>query len=65
VIFEHGPFTREEVKSLDEQQLADYFYVTSWILRQEGEAVFKAERETMRGMFLRRLQRGERLKPAE
>ena len=63
VIFEFGPLTTDEMKNFDQQQITDYFYTTSWTLRQYGEAVFKAERETMRAFFLDRLESGKRLRP--
>jgi hypothetical protein len=65
VIAECAPLTADEVKALDPQQLTDYFYVTSWLLRQEGEARFKAEREVMRNFFVGRIQRGEPLRPSD
>jgi hypothetical protein len=63
VISDCAPLTADEVKALDPQQLADYFYVTSWMLRQEGEKKFREERQMMRDFFLRRIERGDRLRP--
>ncbi len=62
-IHEYGPFSPQEIKALSMLQIQDYYYVTSWILRQEGEAAFVSGREELRGLLLRRLARGERLSP--
>jgi hypothetical protein len=63
-IHEFGPFTTEELTRLHSQTLEDYYYVTSWLLRENGEAEFKSIRDEVRGIFLRRLKAGQRLNPA-
>jgi hypothetical protein len=65
IIASSGPFTKEELAKLSPQQSTDYFYVTSWILRQEGEGPFVAARDELRQLLLHRLQRGQRLNPLE
>src|SRR5437879_6115895 len=63
IITEHGPFTPDELKGFSVQQTADYFYVTSWILRQDGKDAFVAGQRELRELLLRRLESGERLNP--
>jgi len=62
-IHEHGPFTSAEMKELTFQQLIDYYYVTSWILRQEGRESFISNRQELRDLLVRRIERGQRLNP--
>jgi hypothetical protein len=61
IIIDHGPFSEDEITKLSPQQTAEYFFVTSCILREEGTNGFIAARKELRGMLLRRLQAGERL----
>jgi len=63
-IHKFGPFTVEELGQVDAQTLEDYYYVTSWLLRENGTVEFKKIRDEFRGIFLRRLQAGLRLDPA-
>jgi tetratricopeptide (TPR) repeat protein len=63
IIHAQGPLSPEELTQLSTEQVADYYYVTSWILRQEGEQAFIALREELRGIILRRLERDLPLKP--
>jgi hypothetical protein len=65
IIAKNGPFTVDETKALSFQQQQDYFYVTTWVLRQEGEKAFVASREELRGILLRRIERGLPLRPSE
>jgi hypothetical protein len=63
IIHQEGPFSVDELKQLKQLQLIDYYYCTSWVLRQEGRDGFIADREMMRDFFIGRMSRGLRLRP--
>jgi hypothetical protein len=63
IIHERGPFSPEELTRLSMEQIGDYYYVTSWFLRDVGEEKFVAARDKLRQFFLMRLEEGERLRP--
>lgn len=50
-IHQHGPFTPGELDELTEQQLIDYYYVTSWFLRLEGRESFVSHRQELRDLL--------------
>ena len=51
IIHNHGPFTPSELDELTEQQLGDYYYLTSWFLRLEGRESVVTHRQELRDLL--------------